>query len=43
MDLVGSGMNAWNLNKNDFAVWDNFLEYPINKALDYDVYIGSPF
>lgn len=34
---MNSDSNAWELNNNDFTAWDDFLEYAINKALDYGV------
>lgn len=34
---IGSNTNAWELSNDDFTAWDNFLEYAINKALDYGV------
>lgn len=36
MYLVGSDTDAWDCNYNDFVAWDDFFEYAINKALDYD-------
>jgi hypothetical protein len=39
LELIGqnSDTDAWDLDNDDFEVWDEFLKFAMNKALDYGV------